>query len=65
MSDTIVFVCPPPFSFVPVPCYACTAGSLWGSVILLFMLLSLMLQLAGAMKLAGIEVNAGTRLLVF
>jgi hypothetical protein len=34
-------------------------GSLWGSVILLLMLTSLMLQLAGAMKLAGIEVNAG------
>jgi hypothetical protein len=35
------------------------AGTLWGSVILLLMLISMMLQLAGAMKLAGIEVNAG------
>eukprot|EP00775_Hariotina_reticulata_P001814 gene1814-2147_t len=33
-------------------------GSLWGSLILLGMLISLMLQLAGAMRLAGIEVNA-------
>jgi Niemann-Pick C1 protein len=34
-------------------------GSLWGSVILLAMLVSLMLQLAGSMYLSGIEVNAG------
>jgi Niemann-Pick C1 protein len=34
-------------------------SSLWGSLILLGMLVSLMLQLAGAMRLAGIEVNAG------
>eukprot|EP00879_Flechtneria_rotunda_P012269 GHRR01012815.1.p1 GENE.GHRR01012815.1~~GHRR01012815.1.p1 ORF type:complete len:1130 (+),score=344.72 GHRR01012815.1:967-4356(+) len=33
-------------------------SSLWGSVILLVMLLSLMIQLAGAMYMAGIEVNA-------
>jgi hypothetical protein len=34
-------------------------GSLWGSSILLAMLVSLMLQLAGSMYLSGIEVNAG------
>jgi glucan phosphoethanolaminetransferase (alkaline phosphatase superfamily) len=34
-------------------------GSLWGSTILLAMLVSLMLQLAGSMYLSGIEVNAG------
>lgn len=34
-------------------------GTFWGSAILLVMLLSLMLQLAGAMYMAGIEVNAG------
>ncbi|KAF6262418.1 multidrug efflux transporter AcrB transmembrane domain-containing protein [Scenedesmus sp. NREL 46B-D3] len=33
-------------------------GSLWGSAILLAMLVSLMLQLAGSMYLSGIEVNA-------
>eukprot|EP00882_Tetradesmus_deserticola_P005279 GHRQ01005557.1.p1 GENE.GHRQ01005557.1~~GHRQ01005557.1.p1 ORF type:complete len:730 (+),score=321.05 GHRQ01005557.1:708-2897(+) len=33
-------------------------GSLWGSSILLGMLVSLMLQLAGSMYLSGIEVNA-------
>jgi hypothetical protein len=34
-------------------------GSLWGSSILLAMLISLMLQLAGSMYMSGIEVNAG------
>jgi hypothetical protein len=38
--------------------WLCT-GSLWGSSILLAMLVSLMLQLAGSMYLSGIEVNAG------
>eukprot|EP00878_Enallax_costatus_P015127 GHUV01015839.1.p1 GENE.GHUV01015839.1~~GHUV01015839.1.p1 ORF type:complete len:1041 (+),score=174.75 GHUV01015839.1:474-3596(+) len=33
-------------------------GTLWGSAILLAMLVSMMLQLAGAMYMAGIEVNA-------
>ena len=36
-------------------------GTLWGSAILLAMLVSMMLQLAGAMYMAGIEVNAGER----
>lgn len=50
---------------IGLPCLAvfavCCAftGTVWGSAILLLMLVSLLIQLAGAMYLAGIQVNAG------
>lgn len=53
---------------LPILAVFCAAwlftSNLWGSLILLGMLLSMMLQLSGAMYMAGIEVNAGGLLLL-
>jgi hypothetical protein len=52
---------------VGLPCLAVVGvawaftGSLWASGVLLLMLVSLLVQLGGAMYLAGIQVNAGER----
>jgi len=52
---------------IGLPCLAVVGAawaftaSLWGSAVLLLMLTSLLVQLAGAMYLAGIQVNAGAR----